>query len=332
MSSFIEPILDPKNNQFTVFPIRFPKIWQNYKTQIECFWKAEEINFSKDYYDFITYLNKDEQHFIKMVLAFFAASDGIVNFGIAEIFLKRIQIREMIIMYQFQTMMENIHGETYSLQLDNIVRDKEEKDKLFNAIKEIPIIKRLSEWILERINENTNFGEFLIANACVEGIFFSGAFAAIFWIKKYKTQSKTFMEGLITSNKFIARDEGMHYEAAVDVYNELVNKVPLERIKEIISSAILIAQEFMTEALPVALIGMNSKMMNDYIEYIGDRTFVMFGHPKVYNKQNPFDFMNTIGFTDKSNFFEVRPHEYQSAFNSKNNKSALININEDEDF
>jgi ribonucleotide reductase beta subunit family protein with ferritin-like domain len=332
--NFIEPILDPKNYKFTVFPITYPKIWSRYKEQIACFWKAEEIDFSNDYDDFMS-LNTDEQNFIKMILAFFAASDGIVNFGIGERFLSEVKITEALVMYQFQTMMENIHGETYSLQLDNIVRNKNEKEKLFNAIHEIKSVKTMADWAFDRIKNTPSFGEFLVANACVEGIFFSGAFAAIFWLKKYKNSNKSkntqFMNGLITSNKFISRDEGLHYEAAVDIYNELKVKVPSDKIEEIVKSAVNIAQEFMIDSLKINLIGMNSKMMCDYIEYIGDRTLVMFGNEKVYNKTNPFKFMETIGATDKSNFFEVRPHEYQAA-HSTNTKTNMDDVLDEDDF
>lgn len=333
---WIEPILDPRNAKFTIFPIKYHKIWARYKEQLASMWKAEEIDFSNDYDDFLT-LSENEQYFIKMILAFFASSDGIVNFGIDEIFLEKIMITEARVMYQFQTMMENIHGEVYSLMLDNIVRDPIEKEKLLNAITNIPIVKEMADWAFDYIKNSKSVGEFLVANACVEGIFFSGAFAAIFWLKKYKNNgdrsnsSKIFMYGLTMSNKFISRDEGLHYEAAIDVYNELINKVPTTRIEEIVRSAVKISQKFMTEALPVNLLGMNNMLMCDYIEYIGDRTLVMFGNQKVFNKNNPFKFMEMIGSTDKSNFFEVRPTEYQSAHTSTNNKSKLAD-SDDEDF
>ena len=333
---FIEPILDPKNAKFTVFPIIYPKIWEMYKTQLAAMWKAEEIDFSNDYDDFQT-MSPNEQYFVEMILAFFAASDGIVNFDIAERLLSKVTISEAKIMYQFQTMMENIHGEVYSLMLDNIVRDLDKKEKLLNAIKTIPIVKEMADWAFDHVTNTPDFGEFLIANACVEGIFFSGAFAAIFWIKKYKNNgdreinSKPFMNGLIMSNKFISRDEGLHYEAAVIVYNELIRKVAPSKIEEIVRSAVKISQKFMTEALPVNLLGMNHMLMCDYIEYIGDRTLVMFGNNKVFNKNNPFKFMEMIGSTDKSNFFEVRPTEYQSAHTFTNTKSRLEE-SDDEDF
>lgn len=315
-----EPILNPNKQKFTVFPIEYIKIWNRYKEQLACFWKAEEIDFSGDYNDFLE-LSKDEQYFIEMILAFFAASDGIVNFGISERFLRDIQITEARIMYQFQTMMENVHGEVYSLMLDNIVRDKEKKESLFKAIETVPAVKEMADWAFRWIENAESCAEFLIANACVEGIMFSGAFAAIFWLKRYKNghnvnktgRAKSFMQGLIKSNKFISRDEGLHYEAAIDVYQELTYKVPQQRVEQIVRSAVDVAQNFMFNALPVRLIGMNSELMGDYIEYIGDRTLSMFGNKKVYNKQNPFTFMRTIGQTDKTNFFEERPHEYQDA-------------------
>jgi ribonucleoside-diphosphate reductase subunit M2 len=323
-----EPILNPMNKKYTTFPIIYNKIWSKYKEQLSCFWKAEEIDFSNDYSDFLT-LNEDEQHFITMILAFFASSDGIVNFGIAERFLSEVQITEAIVMYQFQTMMENIHSEVYSLMLDNIVKDTDKRENLFKAIETVPAVKMMADWAFKWIKSAESFAVFLVANACVEGIFFSGAFAAIFWLKKYKnnknrSSSKQFMNGLVTSNKFISRDEGLHYESAIDIYNELIHKVSPDRIEEIVKSAVVISQTFMTDALPVKLIGMNSEWMNDYIEYIGDRTLTMFGNKKIYNKQNPFKFMDTIGQTDKSNFFEIRPHEYQDAHVMKNKDSILI--------
>jgi len=331
MDTSYEKILDPMMRKYTIFPIHYPKIWSRYKQQLACLWTAEEIDFTYDYDDYLT-LKPEVQFYIKNILAFFVASDGIVNKGIGDVILKNIQITEAIVMYQFQTAMENIHGEVYSLMLDNIIKDKDEKDLLFRSIENNPAIKKMADWSFDKMNTNTSFGEFLICNACIEGIFFSGAFASIFWIKKYYTSTnrvKPFMNGLTTSNKFISRDEGLHYESSVDVYEELNNKVSNDRIREIVCSAVEIAINFMTESLPVKLIGMNSDLMADYIRYIGDRTLVMFGCNKYYNVSNPFNFMETIGQTDKTNFFELRPHEYQNAYTNNNNKSNKIQVTDD---
>lgn len=325
-----EPILDPLRKQFTAFPIQYKDIWNLYKEQQACFWKAEEVDFSGDYNDFMT-LNMDEQHFIKMILAFFAASDGIVNFNLGERFIREIQNNEILTMYRWQAMMEDIHSHVYSLMLDNLIKDNTERDFLFKAVQNVESVKLMADWAFKWIESSKSFAHRVVAFAVVEGIFFSGAFAAIFWIKKYKNKhresgrGKPFMDGLIKSNKFISRDEGLHCQAACTVYSLLKNKLSTEEIYEIMDEGIKIAQKFMTDAIPVKLIGMSNESMNDYIEYIGDRLFVMLGYKKLYNKINPFKFMETIGLNDKTNFFETRPHEYQDAHvMNKGNKNTIV--------
>jgi ribonucleotide reductase beta subunit family protein with ferritin-like domain len=327
-----EVLLNKDNFKFTAFPIKYQNIWRSYKEQMACFWKPEELDFSNDYSDFLT-LNKDEQHFIEMILAFFAASDGIVNFNISERFLKDIKVTEALFTYQFQMMMENIHSEVYSLMLDNIVKDAVKKEFLFNAIKNVPAVKKMADWAFKWIHSSERFAYRLVAFAIVEGVFFSGAFASIFWLKKYKqkgehdTKAKPFMNGLVTSNKFIARDEGLHCTFASILY-EYVKKLSKEEIDPIMIEAVEIAKQFMTDAIPVRLIGMNNDLMCTYIEYVADRLFEMLGHKKIYNKKNPFKFMETIGLNDKTNFFELRPHEYQDAHVLNKSKKEVV-INDD---
>lgn len=305
-----EPLLDPKNKKFTAFPIAHIPIWKLYKQQVAAKWFAEEIDFSRDYYDFLT-LNNDEQHFIKMILAFFANADGIVNFNLSERFTKEIQVTEAIFAYQWQIMMENIHSETYSLMLENIVKDVDEKNKLFNAINTVPSIKAMADWSFKWIDSDKSLAHRLVAFAIVEGVFFSGAFASIFWIKIYKGDN--IMPGLLKSNELIARDEGMHCEFACVLYQYIINKLTDKQIGKIMREAVIISQTFMQDALPIRLIGINQNYMNDYIEYIGDRLLVMLGYNKIYNKSNPLEFMDTIGIANKNNFFEGRTTEYQDS-------------------
>lgn len=332
-SELYEPILDEKNQKFTAFPIQYHDIWDEYKAQFEQFWGPPEVKFINDHDDFIT-LSADEQHFIKMVLAFFASSDGIVNWNLSERFTKEVKITEALFAYQFQMMMENIHSEVYSLMLENIVKNEAEKKMLFDAIHTVSSVKKMAEWALEWIESSKSFGHRLIAFAVVEGIFFSGAFASIFWIKKYKNNtdpgSKPFMFGLTHSNYLISKDEALHCRFACTLYKHVQNKVPVNDVNEIFRSAVKIAQEFMTDALPVRLIGINQDMMNQYIEYHADVIINMLGYKKIFNKENPFKFMETIGSTNKSNFFEVDPSEY------KKNSSSPIEIKKgiviDDDF
>ena len=309
----MEPILSETNKRYTVYPIQYKNIWDSYQKQLASFWKAQEIDFTRDYDDFIQ-LNEDEQRFIKHILAFFAASDGIVNFNISSHFLKDVKIMEALVAYSFQMSMENIHGETYSLMLDNIVRDKEEKDMLFRAIETVPSVKAISDWAFKWIDDkDASFASRLIAFAVIEGVLFSGAFAAIFWLKKYKSGGRLFMQGLIKSNEFIARDEGLHTDFACEMYSLLQNRLPRSEVIKIIKEGVDIAQTFMRDALPVRLIGMNSENMDRYLEFVADRLLSSLGYTAEWNSRNPFPFMETIGMLQKTNFFESRPTEYQSA-------------------
>ena len=314
--SIPEPILQENPNRFVLFPIEHHDIWQMYKQQEACIWTAEEIDLAQDLNDWRNRLNDDERHFVKNVLAFFAASDGIVNENLAENFVSEVQYTEAKFFYGFQIMMENIHSETYSLLIDTYIQDPAEKDMLFRAIETIPAVKKKAEWALKWIS-SPHFQERLIAFAAVEGIFFSGSFCSIFWLKK-----RGLMPGLSFSNELISRDEGMHCDFAVMLHNNhLANKVSEERIREIITSALEIEKEFITESLPVRLIGMNSDLMKQYLEFVADRLLVDLGCSKVYNSENPFDFMTNISLQGKTNFFEKRVGEYQ--------KSGVMNKSED---
>ncbi|MFN0728371.1 ribonucleotide-diphosphate reductase subunit beta [Polaribacter gochangensis] len=306
--SAIEPILQPNDNRFVIFPIQHTDLWDWYKKQQACFWTAEEIDLHADIVDWNDKLTDDERYFIKHILAFFAASDGIVNENLAENFVNEVQFSEAKFFYGFQIMMENIHSETYSLLIDTYVKDETEKDKLFNAIENFPAIKKKADWALKWI-ESDSFAERLIAFAAVEGIFFSGAFCSIFWLKK-----RGLLPGLTFSNELISRDEGMHCDFAVHLHNNhIINKVPKDRIREIIVDALNIEREFITESLPVSLIGMNAKLMTQYLEFVTDRLLEEFNCEKEYNATNPFDFMEMISLEGKTNFFEKRVSEYQKA-------------------
>ncbi|MDD7913595.1 ribonucleotide-diphosphate reductase subunit beta [Polaribacter ponticola] len=306
--SNIEPILQPNDNRFVIFPIQHDDLWEWYKKQQACFWTAEEIDLHADVIDWTTKLTDDERYFIKHILAFFAASDGIVNENLAENFVNEVQYSEAKFFYGFQIMMENVHSETYSLLIDTYVKDEVEKDRLFRAIEVFPAIKRKADWALKWI-ESDSFAERLIAFAAVEGIFFSGAFCSIFWLKK-----RGLLPGLTFSNELISRDEGMHADFAVHLHNNhIVNRVSPDRIKEIIVDALNIEREFVTESLPVSLIGMNAKLMTQYLEFVADRLLLEFGCEKVYDSTNPFDFMEMISLEGKTNFFEKRVSEYQKA-------------------
>ncbi len=296
-----EKILQENPGRFVLFPIEYHDIWRLYKQQQACFWTAEEIDLKDDIYDWENKLNEDEQHFVKHVLAFFAASDGIVNENLAMNFVNEVQYTEAKMFYGFQIMMENIHSETYSLLIDTYIKDKQEQNKLFNAIETIPAIKKKAEWAIKWINSDS-FVERLIAFAAVEGIFFSGSFCSIFWLKK-----RGLMPGLTFSNELISRDEGMHCDFACHLYNQHIqNKLSEKKIKEIICGALEVEKEFILEALPVRLIGMNSDLMSQYLEFVTDRLLVSLNCSKVYNVENPFDFMQNIALQGKTNFFEKR--------------------------
>ncbi len=304
----VEPILQENKNRFVIFPIKHHDIWEWYKKMEASFWTAEEIDLSQDLNDWNNKLSDEERYFVKHILAFFAASDGIVNENLAENFVNEVQYAEAKFFYGFQIMMENIHSETYSLLIDTYVKDEAEKDDLFNALEVFPAIKKKADWALKWI-ESDSFAERLIAFAAVEGIFFSGAFCSIYWLKK-----RGLMPGLTFSNELISRDEGVHCDFAVHLHNHhLVNKVPKERIRSIIVDALNIEREFITESLPVSLIGMNAVLMTQYLEFVADRLLVELGCDREYNTTNPFDFMDMISLQGKTNFFEKKVAEYQKA-------------------
>ena len=322
----VEPILQENKNRFVIFPIKHHDIWEWYKKMEASFWTAEEIDLSQDLNDWNNKLNDEERYFIKHILAFFAASDGIVNENLAENFVNEVQYAEAKFFYGFQIMMENIHSETYSLLIDTYVKDETERDELFNALEIFPAIKKKADWALKWI-ESDSFAERLIAFAAVEGIFFSGAFCSIYWLKK-----RGLMPGLTFSNELISRDEGVHCDFAVHLHNHhLVNKVPKTRIREIIVDALKIEREFITESLPVSLIGMNAGLMTQYLEFVADRLLVELGCDREYNTSNPFDFMDMISLQGKTNFFEKKVAEYQKS-GVMNTDSEAQKITFDADF
>jgi ribonucleoside-diphosphate reductase subunit M2 len=329
--SSYEPLLDPANSRLTMFPIKYPDLWDFYKKSIANFWQANEVDFSKDYEDFQK-LSSDEQHFLKMTLAFFAASDGIVNFNLRERFSRDVKVQEALVCYDYQVFIENVHGEVYSLMLESLIKDPVEKDKLFNSVSTIPSIEMMKTWAFRWIDDKeSSFAHRLLAFALVEGVFFSGSFASIYWFKLFNNKGKSIMPGLTLSNSWIARDESQHTDFACLLYNKLNNKLPYETVKTIVNEAVEIAQNFMTESLPVRLIGMNSDLMKSYIEYIADRLVVSIGYEKIYNSKNPFPFMESIGMIGKVNFFESRNDSYQLSSNANNNK-ALSNLVISDDF
>ena len=322
-----EKILIENPHRFVLFPIEHNDLWKMYKQQQACIWTAEEIDLGQDVTDWENKLNSDEQHFIKHVLAFFAASDGIVNENIAENFVNEVQYTEAKMFYGFQIMMENIHSETYSLLIDSYIKDKQEQLHLFHAIDTIPAIQKKAEWAVKWISSES-FVERLIAFAAVEGIFFSGSFCSIFWLKK-----RGLMPGLTFSNELISRDEGMHCDFACHLYNNHIEKKLSEKkIREIICGALEIEKEFILEALPVRLIGMNSELMAQYLEFVTDRLLMALGCSKVYNSTNPFDFMENIAIQGKTNFFEKRVAEYQKMGVNNNGSEDLDSAFGDVDF
>ncbi|AGO09854.1 AaceriAAL136Cp [[Ashbya] aceris (nom. inval.)] len=304
-----EPLLMENKRRFVLFPIKYHDIWQAYKRAEASFWTAEEIDLSKDIHDWNNRMTENERFFISRVLAFFAASDGIVNENLVENFSAEVQIPEAKCFYGFQIMMENIHSETYSLLIDTYIKDPKEAEHLFNAIETIPEIKEKAEWAIRWIqDQDALFGERLVAFAAVEGIFFSGSFAAIFWLKK-----KGLMPGLTFSNELICRDEGLHTDFACLLFAHLNNKPDPEIVEKIITEAVDIEKRYFQDAIPVALLGMNSSLMNQYVEFVADRLLVALGNKKYYNVSNPFDFMENISLAGKTNFFEKRVSDYQKA-------------------
>ncbi|KAF4378834.1 hypothetical protein G4B88_008304 [Cannabis sativa] len=302
-----EPILMEQNERFCMFPVRYKQIWEMYKKALASFWTAEEVDLSHDVQQWNT-LSDSEKHFISHVLAFFASSDGIVLENLAARFLNDVQIPEARAFYGFQIAMENIHSEMYSLLLETYIKDSSEKHRLFNAVENIPCISSKAKWAMEWIRSSTSFAERLVAFACVEGIFFSGSFCAIFWLKK-----RGLMPGLTFSNELISRDEGLHCDFACLLYSLLRNKLPWEKVHHIVGKAVEIETEFVCEALPCALIGMNSALMSQYIKFVADRLLVALGCQRKYNVENPFDWMEFISLQGKANFFERRVGDYQKA-------------------
>ncbi|XP_058686504.1 ribonucleoside-diphosphate reductase subunit M2 B isoform X1 [Poecile atricapillus] len=301
-----EPLLRKNHRRFVIFPIQYPDIWKMYKQAQASFWTAEEVDLSKDLPHW-SKLKADEKYFISHVLAFFAASDGIVNENLVARFSQEVQIPEARCFYGFQILIENVHSEMYSLLIDTYIKDPKKRDFLFNAIETMPCVKKKADWALKWIEDReSTFGERVVAFAAVEGIFFSGSFAAIFWLKK-----RGLMPGLTFSNELISRDEGLHCDFACLMFHYLVNRPSEERVREIIVNAVEIEQEFLTEALPVGLIGMNCTLMKQYIEFVADRLLMELGFSKVFHAENPFDFMENISLEGKTNFFEKRVSEYQ---------------------
>jgi ribonucleoside-diphosphate reductase beta chain len=318
-----EPILKENKDRFVLFPIKHHDIWEMYKKAEASFWTAEEIDLNPDLQDWENKLNNDEKHFIKHVLAFFAASDGIVNENLAVNFMNEVQYPEARCFYGFQIMMENIHSETYSLLIDSYIKDTKEKDRLFHSIDTLPCVGKKAEWAIKWIGNGT-FAERLIAFAAVEGIFFSGSFCSIFWLKK-----RGLMPGLTFSNELISRDEGLHCDFACLLYSQLENQLSPEKVTAIITNAVAIEKDFVSDALPVRLIGMNADMMCQYIEFVADRLLVALGCPKAYNANNPFDFMELISLQGKTNFFEKRVAEYQKSGVMGKKEDNVFKLDED---
>jgi ribonucleoside-diphosphate reductase beta chain len=324
MTKHVEPLLQENPNRFVLFPIEHDDIWSFYKKSEASFWTAEEIDLHQDISDWENRLNDDEKHFIKHVLAFFAASDGIVNENLAENMVTEVQYTEAKFFYGFQIMMENIHSETYSLLIDTYIKDTKEKSFLLNAIDNLPCVKKKADWAMRWI-DNASFAERLISFAAVEGIFFSGSFCSIFWLKK-----RGLMPGLSFSNELISRDEGMHCDFACLLYNSHIqNKLPKDVIQKIICDAVEIEKEFVSDAIPVRLIGMNSDSMCEYIEFVADRLLVSLGNSKVYNTENPFAWMELISLQGKTNFFEKRVGDYQKAGVMAEKGKQVFSLDED---
>lgn len=319
-----EPILQENPNRFTLFPIQKPKLYQHYKNHLAVFWVAEEVDLSKDMKDWVKMTDK-ERYFISNILGFFAGSDGIVQENLASRFMKEVQIAEARQFYSVQMMIESVHSEVYSLLIDTYITDKEEKMRLFQATQTIPCVKQKAEWAMKWIESPTeSFATRLIAFAVVEGIFFSGSFCAIYWLKE-----RGLMPGLTTSNEFIARDEGLHTDFACSLYEEIVKKVPKSKVHPLIREAVRIEKQFITESLPCSLIGMNSQLMSQYIEFVADRLSVQLGYGKIYDVTCPFDFMERISMERKSNFFEARTTVYAKAGVGKSTEQMTFSLDAD---
>ena len=316
-------LLDPSNERFCMFPVQDEQIWGFYKRMISCFWIVDEIDFTGDLSDFQEKMSDHERHFVKMILAFFASSDGIVNENLCFRFSNEVQLSEARAVYSVQNFMESIHGETYSTLIQTYIKDKDERNKLFNAINEYPCIKKKCDWGLKWIEDKkSTFGLRLVAFAIMEGLFFSGAFCSIYWLKK-----RGLMKGLTFSNELISRDEGMHTDYAVYLYNNYCEKINQEEIHELFKEAVDIEIEFINESLPCRLIGMNASMMTEYIQFVADRLIAQLGYDKMYNTKNPFDFMELMSMDGKTNFFEKRVSEYSLA--DGGNREDAFNFSED---
>tara|TARA_Y100000389_G_scaffold5799_1_gene5548 strand:- start:4 stop:981 length:978 start_codon:yes stop_codon:yes gene_type:complete len=316
-SSNNEPILLEDTLRFVMFPIKYPDVWDMYKKQEDLFWRAQEVDLSKDLTHW-NQLNNDEKYFISMILAFFAASDGIVLENLGKRFMDEVQVAEIRAFYGLQIAMENIHSIMYSTLIEKYIQDRTEKNKLFNALTNFECIKKKGDWAIKWINDKRSFAHRLVAFACVEGIFFSGSFCAIYWLKK-----RGIMPGLTFSNELISRDEALHTEFAVLIYSKLENRLKKNKLHEIIKEAVEIECNFITEALPCRLIGMNQYLMKEYIEFVADRLSVQLGGDKIYNTKNPFEWMEIISIEGKTNFFEKRVGEYSLATKTENTDNAF---------
>jgi ribonucleotide reductase beta subunit family protein with ferritin-like domain len=320
-----EPILTENDDRFVIFPIKYPDIWEKYKQHMAVFWTPEEIDLSKDMKDWTEKLNDNERYFIKNILGFFAGSDGIVMENLASRFTREVQIAEAKFFYNCQNLLEAVHSETYSLLIDTYITDKQEKSDLLRAIQTIPCVKSKADWALAWIDsKDADFATRLIGFAAVEGIFFSGAFCAIFWLKQ-----RGVMPGLTLSNEFIARDEGLHTEFACLLYSKIVNRLTKQKVHKIIRDAVKIEKKFITKSLPCDLIGMNSKLMSQYIEFVADRLLLQLGYPKAYNSANPFSFMERISLENKDNFFEKRVSTYGKATVGKDREEMKFSMSTD---
>ena len=320
----LEPLLQDTNNRYVLFPIQHNNLFELYKKALAPFWTVEEVDLSKDANDWLK-LSEDEKYFIKNILAFFAGSDGIVLENLGVRFMKDIKCPEAMCFYGFQIAMENIHSEMYSLLIDTYIKNTSEKNHLFNAIDTIPAVGRKAQWAIKWINDKeSDFNKRVIAFAAVEGIFFSGSFCAIFWLKK-----RGLMPGLTSSNELISRDEGMHTDFAVEIYNMLNHKLDENVVTEIIEDAVTIEKQFINESIPCKLIGMNSQLMSQYIEFVADRLLVQLGYSKIYNSNNPFDFMEMISLEGKTNFFEKRVMDYSKANVSTDGSKQMFSLDAD---
>lgn len=324
MQEVKEPILIENEGRFVLFPIKHHKVWEFRKQALACFWTTDEIDLEQDLADWENKLNDNERHFIKHVLAFFAASDGIVNENLVLNFYRDVQIAEARSFYSAQIQIEDIHAETYSLLIDTYIKNKKEKNDLFNAIETLDCVRKKADWALRWIDNAPSFAHRLIAFAAVEGIFFSGSFCSIYWLKK-----RGLMPGLTFSNELISRDEGMHCDFACLLYSMLENKLDKKELEAIITEAVELEKEFVTDALPVSLIGMNANMMSEYIEFVADRLLVALGNDKVYDTANPFPWMEMISLQGKTNFFEKRVGDYQKAGVMAKREEQSFSLDED---